>query len=658
MAITPSDFSKIWASNADTPEYTFSDANYQKGWDFVGNLPPTRAMWNAMQKSTDEKMKYVFDNFGAPLTASTVAGMTMQNRVYVYTGNETGYTAGHWYYWNGSAWTDGGVYNSNTVQVDPTLTISGAAADAKVTGEKINTVIDVLNISDIFPVNKNVNNEEVVFFDGIDLKTGDTVLAKLTNAISTTVYLRIYDGEGTRITAQSINAGNTEKSYTVYSNYENAKITIYTNATGVNATVSITQANPEPNEIQRLTSEVNEINDTIPAIINDTIEDEYLDYGNNARYNADDAVVGKYVNPDSGALKDNATEFTTDYLPIRPNETLYTFRVGSMQARKIDFYACYDKDKNYVQNSGGSNVYSVTQSGNVAFVRMSFLYNTEYYVQRPEGLFVVPTDKPYYCQQIDADPVVNENYLPRKTVYVYATDTEQQVIEKFVNAYKRGNCDLLFERAHYAFGTVLPNVKTLYKLNENEIPIGNGCRYFFNGSTLTAEIDLATLGTDFYCNLLGSQRFPSSYELYDGILISTDTRYVVHDEASGYSATYRRVYRNMEMHYITNLRTDGYRKCIGGGTGKNGVVDIDGCKFTVEGEGLVQDVSYHGCIPDVPGSEFYISVKNSWFSQTFAESTLGETQTAKIHLSGNSFGRPIIEYQRWEKTYFNNEIRS
>ena len=137
MAITPSDFSKIWASNADTPEYTFSEANYLKGWDFVGNLPPTRAQWNAIQKRTDEKMKYVFDNFGAPLVANTVADMTEQNRVYVYTGSEAGYTAGHWYYWNGSAWTDGGVYNSNTVQVDPTLTISGAAADAKATGDAI-----------------------------------------------------------------------------------------------------------------------------------------------------------------------------------------------------------------------------------------------------------------------------------------------------------------------------------------------------------------------------------------------------------------------------------------------------------------------------------------------------------------------------------------
>ena len=142
MAITPSDFSKIWATNADTPEYTFSDADYLKGWDFVGNLPPTRAQWNAIQKSTDEKMKYVFDNFGAPLLANTVAEMTMQNRVYVYTGSETGYTAGHWYYYDTgtSAWVDGGVYNAMLVQTDKTLSISDEPADAQVTGDYIDTL--------------------------------------------------------------------------------------------------------------------------------------------------------------------------------------------------------------------------------------------------------------------------------------------------------------------------------------------------------------------------------------------------------------------------------------------------------------------------------------------------------------------------------------
>ena len=75
--------------------------------------------------------------FSSPLTASTVAGMTDHTKVYVYTGSETGYTSGHWYFWNGSAWADGGVYNAQAINTDTTLSISGAAADAKVAGDEI-----------------------------------------------------------------------------------------------------------------------------------------------------------------------------------------------------------------------------------------------------------------------------------------------------------------------------------------------------------------------------------------------------------------------------------------------------------------------------------------------------------------------------------------
>ena len=75
--------------------------------------------------------------YGSPLTANTAAGMTDQDRVYVYTGSETGYTAGHWYYYDGSAWADGGVYNAVAVQTDTTLTQAGKAADSKKTGDEI-----------------------------------------------------------------------------------------------------------------------------------------------------------------------------------------------------------------------------------------------------------------------------------------------------------------------------------------------------------------------------------------------------------------------------------------------------------------------------------------------------------------------------------------
>lgn len=62
MSITQDDFKKIWASTSSVPEYTFSDADYQDGWEFVGNLPPTRAMWDTLQRRNDQKMKYLQDN--------------------------------------------------------------------------------------------------------------------------------------------------------------------------------------------------------------------------------------------------------------------------------------------------------------------------------------------------------------------------------------------------------------------------------------------------------------------------------------------------------------------------------------------------------------------------------------------------------------------
>lgn len=77
------------------------------------------------------------DDYGSPLTASTVSAMTDKKKVYVYTGSESGYTAGNWYSWNGTAWVPGGVYNSAAIKTDKTLTQSGKAADSAIVGQQI-----------------------------------------------------------------------------------------------------------------------------------------------------------------------------------------------------------------------------------------------------------------------------------------------------------------------------------------------------------------------------------------------------------------------------------------------------------------------------------------------------------------------------------------
>lgn len=54
--------------------------------------------------------------YGSPLTAATASAMMDTNKVYVYVGEETGYVNGNWYYWDGTAWTSGGIYNAVAVE--------------------------------------------------------------------------------------------------------------------------------------------------------------------------------------------------------------------------------------------------------------------------------------------------------------------------------------------------------------------------------------------------------------------------------------------------------------------------------------------------------------------------------------------------------------
>ena len=54
------DFSKVWASNSPLPAYSFSDADYLTGWDFVGAAPPTKNEFDAWFKMVDEKLNWLY----------------------------------------------------------------------------------------------------------------------------------------------------------------------------------------------------------------------------------------------------------------------------------------------------------------------------------------------------------------------------------------------------------------------------------------------------------------------------------------------------------------------------------------------------------------------------------------------------------------------
>ena len=72
---------------------------------------------------------------GSPAPVSTVAEMTDESAVYLYTGSETGYTAGNWYFYNGSAWTSGGQYGGAVTST--TFNQHGVPADDFAVGEAL-----------------------------------------------------------------------------------------------------------------------------------------------------------------------------------------------------------------------------------------------------------------------------------------------------------------------------------------------------------------------------------------------------------------------------------------------------------------------------------------------------------------------------------------
>lgn len=74
---------------------------------------------------------------GNYITATTAAELNNKDAIYVYTGSEEGYNQGHLYYWDGTAFVDGGEYNGARAEIDPTLSHTGKAADAKKTGDAL-----------------------------------------------------------------------------------------------------------------------------------------------------------------------------------------------------------------------------------------------------------------------------------------------------------------------------------------------------------------------------------------------------------------------------------------------------------------------------------------------------------------------------------------
>lgn len=121
----------------------------------------------AITSTLDNKVSTL--SSGAPKAVSQVSSMTDKTKNYVYTGTESGYTPGNWYYWSGTAWTSGGTYQAAGIG-DKTVTAS-KLADLSVIPVKTNFISKNPKNINLFDKNSQDNWFGKVVNEGGEIQT-------------------------------------------------------------------------------------------------------------------------------------------------------------------------------------------------------------------------------------------------------------------------------------------------------------------------------------------------------------------------------------------------------------------------------------------------------------------------------------------------------
>lgn len=119
-----------------------------------------------------------------PEPVSLIADMTDTSKVYLYVGEETGYTSGNWYYYNGSAWASGGQYGAGVVDAAPTQGSNNAVSSGGVYTEFTGLKED-LNVSQLArEIDLSVKDDYYVAPNGGYYPTTNNIYSKAVSVLA------------------------------------------------------------------------------------------------------------------------------------------------------------------------------------------------------------------------------------------------------------------------------------------------------------------------------------------------------------------------------------------------------------------------------------------------------------------------------------------
>lgn len=307
------------------------------------------------------------DDYGSPLTASTVSAMTDKKKVYVYTGSESGYTAGNWYSWNGTAWVPGGVYNSAAIQTDKTLTQSDKAADSAIVGQQIGELKE--SISDLQGSGSGLNNA-----------AKNILLDILKNAIYTTDQVNNINELGKALAGDVYSITN-NLTHCTSSNTELsvAKGNSYTTTIIADSKYVIDSCSVTMKGIDITDSVYSNGKITINSVTGNVVITVVAEKGTDNLIKKSQCTSGNLGN---GASADGSTAFITPFIEVEPS-TVYkhniTTTLSDGSKAYNQYFELYDANKTRLNttqiNTGGAAYESITEYTNNAsthYIRILF----------------------------------------------------------------------------------------------------------------------------------------------------------------------------------------------------------------------------------------------------------------------------------------------
>ena len=323
-----------------------------------------------------------------------------------------------------------------------------------------------------------------------------------------------------------------------------------------------------------------------------------------------------------------------------------------------------DDNSNLHGTLDGQTYYSTI----TASVNGTIRFITQSDIDYPVDIFVYDTTNNNMMQEFvkNALLLVTElkfNFNGRQSVTIKSSDNEALNVIKLTGACNVGNIDVLFDDGTYNF--LAWYAYTFYMNNRNpfrcEIPIGNGCNYYFNGATINGTVNDSTLPDPTIktnCSLFGSRTNKGDYMLSNGVINARGTIYAIHDEMSGESK-YNHEYENMIINYISETQENNIRKCIGGGAGRYGNVVLKNCILNSD---YSHELSFHGyenVLGNVDG-KITLNISDCYFKHGIQIDRLPDKEIGTVITVCNSFSSDYADYSNnnWVKYSWNNESRN